>query len=413
MQNRKIIVIGAGPAGLMAGIAAAQAGARVTILEHNEKSGKKIYITGKGRCNLCNAAGVDEAILQYPRNGRFLFSAFYHLSPQDLMSRFEQWGLPLKTEQGNRVFPQSDKASDVTRTLNNVYAKSGGELLLNTGVKQLIIKEDRCEGVVLDNGQQLAADAVIIATGGASYPVTGSTGDGYRFAKQAGHTVFPAQPSLVPLVTKEAWPHELTGISLKNVRLTAYKGKKSVFSDVGEMLFTHFGVSGPLVLSASCHLADQPEGARLSIDLKPGLNLDKLDARLQRDLTAAARKQLATALEKLLPQRLLATVLQLSGLDGAKIAGQLSKQERAALCSTLKGLELTVQEARPLKEAIITRGGVNVKEVDPSTLRSKRTAGLYFAGEVLDFDGYTGGYNMQAAFATGDLAGFCAAQDEL
>lgn len=412
MHQRKIVIIGAGPAGLMAAIAAAQAGANCLLIEHNEKAGKKLYITGKGRCNLCNAAGVEEAILQYPRNGRFLFSAFRRLSPQDLMARFEQWGLDLKTEQGNRVFPQSDKASDVTRTLTRVLAGLGGELRLNTQAKELWIGQNQCRGVILDSGQAVEADAVIVATGGASYPVTGSTGDGYRFARRAGHTVFDPRPSLIPLVTQQSWPRELAGISLKNTRLTAYLGKKAVFSDVGEMLFTHFGVSGPLVLSASCHLADHPEGARLSIDLKPGLSHEKLDVRIQRDLNDGARKQLSTALEKLLPQRLLATVLELSGLDGAKPAAQISRAERASLCNTLKGLELTVTQTRPLNEAIITRGGVSVKEVNPSSMRSKIIDGLFFAGEVLDFDGYTGGYNMQAAFATGDLAGFCAAQDE-
>ncbi len=399
-----VFVVGGGPSGMLAAANAARSGHRVTLFERNEKLGKKLYITGKGRCNVTNIADRDSFFEHVLKNPRFLYSAFSHFDNKALMERIEQAGVPLKTERGGRVFPASDKSSDILRALERIVRDAGVEVRLNTRVEGLVVADGSITGIRVDGGV-LNCDAVVIATGGVSYPQTGSTGDGYDFAREAGHTVEQPVASLVPLVTEELWPRELAGVTLKNVTLTAMKNGKEIFSELGELLFTHFGVSGPLVLSLSGVIAEKPAGTRLLIDLKPALTKEQLDARLLRDLQQGARQQVKTALHALLPQRLLEMVLELSEIDSTLSVGELNKAMRLRLLETLKGLPLTVSGARGLNEAVITRGGVSVKEVNASTMESKQVKGLYFAGEVLDIDATTGGYNLQIAWSTGALAG--------
>lgn len=399
-----VFVIGGGPAGMLAAANAARNGHQVTLFERNEKLGKKLYITGKGRCNVTNVADRDAFFEHVLRNPRFLYSAFSHFDNKALMERIEQAGVPLKTERGGRVFPVSDKSSDILRACEKIVRESGVTVRLNTRVEEIFAQDGAVSGIRAD-GKTLACDAVVVATGGISYPQTGSTGDGYTFARATGHTVEEPVASLVPLVTEENWPRELAGLTLKNITLSAEKKGKTIFSELGELLFTHFGISGPLVLSLSGVIAGQPAGTRLTIDLKPALSREQLDARLIRDLQEGARQQVKTALHALLPQRLLETVLELAGIDGALPVGQLSKTMRLQLVETLKALPLTISGARGLNEAVVTRGGVSVKDVNASTMESKRVRGLYFAGEVLDLDATTGGYNLQIAWSTGALAG--------
>jgi len=399
-----VFVIGGGPAGMIAAANAAKCGHSVTLFERNEKLGKKLYITGKGRCNVTNVADRDEFFEHVLRNPRFLYSAFSHFDNKALMERIEQVGVPLKTERGGRVFPVSDKSSDILRACERIVREAGVNVRLNARVDQIRVQDGAVSGIRV-GGEFLSCDAVIIATGGISYPQTGSTGDGYSFARATGHAVEEPAASLVPLVTEESWPHELAGVTLKNVTLSAEKRGKEIYFELGELLFTHFGISGPLVLSLSGVIAGQPAGTRLKIDLKPALSLEQLDARLVRDLQDGARQQVKTALHALLPQRLLEIVLELAQIDGALPVGQLSKAMRVRLAETLKALPLTVSGARGLNEAVVTRGGVSVKDVNASTMESKRVKRLYFAGEVLDIDATTGGYNLQIAWSTGALAG--------
>lgn len=399
-----VFVIGGGPAGMIAAANAAQAGHAVTIFERNEKLGKKLYITGKGRCNVTNTAERDSFFAHVLRNPRFLYSAFSHFDNQALMERIERAGVPLKAERGGRVFPASDKSSDILRAWERIVRESGVTVRLNARVDEIVIRENAICGVKV-GGEELACDAVVVATGGVSYPQTGSTGDGYAFARAAGHMVVDPVASLVPLETVETWPRALAGLTLKNVTLSANVNGKEVFSELGELLFTHFGVSGPLVLSLSGVIAGSAKGTQLWIDLKPALSREQLDARILRDLQAGARQQIKTALHALLPARLLETVLELAQIDGAKPVGEFSKALRIRLVETLKALPLTVSAARGLNEAVITRGGVSTREVNASTMESKRVKGLYFAGEVLDLDATTGGYNLQIAWSTGALAG--------
>jgi predicted Rossmann fold flavoprotein len=399
-----VFVIGGGPAGMICAANAAKNGHTVTLFERNEKLGKKLYITGKGRCNVTNVAERDSFFEHVLRNPRFLYSAFSHFDNKDLMERIEQAGVPLKTERGGRVFPVSDKSSDILRACERIVRESGVNVRFNAHVDEALTEGGSVCGIRLGS-QTLACDAVVVATGGISYPQTGSTGDGYAFARATGHAVEEPVASLVPLVTEELWPRELAGLTLKNVTLTAEKKGKEVFSELGELLFTHFGISGPLVLSLSGVIAGQPAGTRLAIDLKPALSREQLDARLLRDLQEGARQQVKTALHALLPQRLLEIVLELAGIDGALPVGQLSKTMRLQLVEMLKALPLTVSGARGLNEAVVTRGGVSVRDVNASTMESKRVKGLYFAGEVLDIDATTGGYNLQIAWSTGALAG--------
>ena len=396
---------------MMAAIFAARAGAQVTLLERNEKLGKKVYITGKGRCNVTNDCTLDEFLRETPRNPRFLYSALSFFSPQDMMAPLEEAGCPVTVQRGRRVFPASEKASDVIRTLTRLLQQSGVEVRLNTRVKALNQAEGRVSGVTLMSGEVLAADAVVLATGGRSYPMTGSTGDGYAFAQAAGHTVTPPSPVLSAIETEDDWPKQLQGLSLRNVTLTLKRGKKTLYSELGEMLFTHLGISGPLTLTMSCHLPENLADAVVTLDLKPGLTAQQLDARVQRELEAQPRKQLANVLPTLLPGRLAELFPTICGVDGGKQCCQVTRQERETLCATLKGLPIHLRKLAPLDEAIVTRGGVAVKEIAPATMESKLLPGLYFAGEVMDVDAHTGGYNLQIAWSTGALAGQSAAQE--
>ena len=406
-----IVVIGGGAAGMMAAVFAARAGANVTLLEKNEKLGKKVYITGKGRCNLTNDCDLDGFLAQVPRNPRFLYSALNFFSPRDMMSLLEENGCPVTVQRGKRVFPSSEKASDVTKALSSLLRKLDVRVRLNSDVKSLRTESGRITGAELSDGSFLPADAIILACGGLSYPSTGSTGDGYRFAEALGHTVTPASPVLVGLETKEAWPQSLQGLSLRNVMLTLSSGKKTLYTELGEMLFTHFGVSGPLALEASCHLPDPAEGAALSIDLKPGLTREQLDARIRRDFSEAGKKQLKSVLPGLLPASLAEIFPGLCGISASLPCSQVTAAQRETLLSMLKALPLTVKAPRPLTEAVVTRGGVSVKEIEPGTMRSKLVPNLFFAGEMIDVDAHTGGFNLQIAWSTGALAGYSASQE--
>ena len=405
-----ILVVGGGAAGMMAAIAAAEAGCGVTLLERNEKLGRKIYITGKGRCNCTNDCSLDDFLREVPRNPRFLYSALTAFTPQDMMTFLESAHCPVVVQRGHRVFPATEKASDVTRALERRLRETGVEVRLNSRVRGLVIKDGRAAGVALADGEELQADAVIVATGGLSYPGTGSTGDGYGLARSANHTLIPTRPSLSALETAETWPAQLQGLSMKNVRLTLKQGKKTLYDQLGEMLFTHFGISGPLVLEMSCHLPDSLEQLDLRLDLKPGLTAEQLDARLLRDLQENQRRQLHTVLPGLLPASLARIFPELASVEGDKICGQLTRAERERILQTLKSLPLTIRRMRPVDEAIVTRGGVSVKEIDPRTMASKLLPGLYFAGEVMDVDAHTGGFNLHIAFSTGRLAGQSAAR---
>lgn len=408
-KRPEILVAGGGAAGMMAALFAARAGASVTLLERNEKLGKKIYITGKGRCNLTNDCSLEEFLRQVPRNPRFLYGALNRFGPQDMMALMEEAGCPVEVQRGQRVFPRSEKASDVIRALARLMEQAGVRVRLHSRIQSLIVQEGRAAGVVLENGERLEADAVILALGGQSYPMTGSTGDGYALAREAGHHVLPPEAVLSALETVENWPRALQGLALKNVRLTLRSGRKTLYTELGEMLFAHFGISGPLVLEMSCHLPAELAQAQVTLDLKPGLTPQQLDLRLQRDFAAQPRKQLQNVLPGLLPLRLSALFPDLAGVNGERICGQITRGEREQLGAALKALPITLRARRPLAEAIVTRGGVDVKEIQPATMESKLLPGLYFAGEMIDVDAHTGGFNLQIAFSTGALAGSSAA----
>lgn len=400
----QVVVIGGGPAGMMAAATAAQQGHQVTLLEKNEKLGKKLFITGKGRCNLTNAGGQIAFFNHVVRNRRFLYSAYSACGAEDIMALMERLRVPTKIERGDRVFPVSDKSSDVIRAMEAHLRDCGVQVRLRTAARGLIVKEGRIASVAL-GGETLHADALILATGGLSYPTTGSTGDGYIFAQALGHSLVQPLPALAPLETEERWPAELAGLTLKNVRLRATEQGKKMYEELGELLFAHFGVTGPLVLSASSFLSGHPKGAELSIDLKPGLDAEQLDRRLLRDVEQGQRLALKNTFASLLPKRLLPAVLAQAGLDGGASASEFSREDRRRLGQALKGLRLTVRTVRPIQEAIITRGGIPTNEVHPGTLQSRLVKGLYFAGELLDVDAQTGGYNLQIAWSTGALAG--------
>ena len=408
-KRPEILVAGGGAAGMMAALFAARAGASVTLLERNEKLGKKIYITGKGRCNLTNDCSLEEFLRQVPRNPRFLYGALNRFGPQDMMALMEEAGCPVEVQRGQRVFPRSEKASDVIRALARLMEQAGVRVRLHSRIQSLIVQEGRAAGVVLESGERLEADAVILALGGQSYPMTGSTGDGYALAREAGHHVLPPEAVLSARETVEDWPRALQGLALKNVRLTLRSGRKTLYTELGEMLFTHFGISGPLVLEMSCHLPAELAQAQVTLDLKPGLTPEQLDLRLQRDFAAQPRKQLQNVLPGLLPLRLSALFPDLAGVSGERICGQITRGEREQLGAALKALPITLRARRPLAEAIVTRGGVDVKEIQPATMESKLLPGLYFAGEMIDVDAHTGGFNLQIAFSTGALAGSSAA----
>ncbi len=409
-KTHDVMVVGGGAAGMMAALFCARGGAKVLLLERNEKLGKKVYITGKGRCNVTNVCPVDDFLQEVPCNPRFLHAALRFFSPQDLMELLEELHCPLKIERGNRVFPVSDKASDVTRALEHALQKAGVELHYHARVQKLICENGCVQGVLLENGQELFSSAVILATGGLSYPSTGSTGDGLLFAKDSGHALSPTRPALVPLNTVEEWPKALQGLSLKNVCLTAVQCGKMVFCQQGEMLFTHFGISGPLVLELSSHLkGNDMKAVSLALDLKPALDAEQLDARLQRELKQSGKRHVGSILQTLLPQSLALIFPELCGVSGDCQASQVTLAQRKRIVDTLKSVPITPHSFRSMSEAIITRGGVAVKDVSPSTMQSKHVCGLYFAGEMLDVDAHTGGFNLQIAFSTGALAGQSAA----
>jgi len=410
-DHGSVVVIGGGPAGMAAALFASRAGGSVTLLERNEKLGKKLYLTGKGRCNVTNTAGFEEFFQQVPRNPRFLQSSIRGFSQVDLLALLLEWGTPTVEERGGRVFPASQKASDVTRALVRAMEAAGARVRLNARVCALRCDAGTMTGVELEGGETVNARAVIVATGGASYPATGSSGDGYGFAGALGHKVHPPQPSLVPLVTRDRWPDTLQGLSLKNVRLVCRLDGKIVFNELGEMLFTHFGISGPLALELSSRApADRWACCEVWLDTKPGLDEKKLDLRLQRDFETQSRKQLRRALPALLPARFAKKIPALCGIPADKLVHQITRDERRRLCALLKAIPLPIAGPRPIAEAVITRGGVEVKEINPSTMESKRVAGLFFAGEVIDVDAHTGGFNLQIAFSTGALAGLHAAR---
>lgn len=401
-MDKTVIVAGAGAAGLMAAGTLSERGIKVVLIEKNNLNGKKLRITGKGRCNITNTADIEDFIKNVPTNGKFLYSAFYSFTNTDLIALFNSLGLDTKEERGGRVFPTSDKAKDVVTALEK-YALTENTRLVNARVTDLIVKDGKVCGVHTSKGD-IYADAVIVATGGKSYPLTGSTGDGYKLARTAGHTVTELKPSLIPIVTEEKWVRDVMGLSLKNVRLTVYNSKnKEVFADFGEMLFTHFGISGPIVLSASSHLR-RNDKYTIKIDLKPALDEAQLDKRIVRDFEKLSRKHFVNSLDELLPKALIPVIIELSGIDPHREVNSITKQERQGLVAILKGLPLTVKGFRPIEEAIITSGGVKVGEINPSTMESKLVGGLYFVGEVLDVDAYTGGFNLQIAFSTAHLA---------
>ena len=412
----KVLVVGAGPAGMMAAIKAAENGASVTLLEKTERVGKKMAITGKGRCNMTNAAPVPEIIKNIPGNGAFLNSAIRFFDNQDVVAFFEDAGVPTVTERGGRVFPASSRAADAVDAMLRRLHELRVDVRLRAEVRGLLTEDGRATGVRLSSGEEFFADAVIVATGGASYPRTGSTGDGFRMAEALGHTIEPPTPALVPLETEEEWPWELTGLSLKNVRfrLFAESGPQKIIGEAfGEMMFTHFGVTGPIVLTlsrAAAMVLRTHDFISAEIDLKPALDEETLEKRVQRDFEKYRNKQVKNAAVDLLPARLIAPVLDLAYIDEAKPVHQITRAERLRIVETLKHLPLTIVRTRPIDEAIVTAGGVSVKELNPKTMESKLVKGLYFVGEVADVDGYTGGYNLQAAFSMGAAAGTWAAQ---
>lgn len=467
---KKIIVIGGGAAGMMAAIAAARAGANVTLLEKNEKLGKKVFITGKGRCNVTNAADMDTLFANVCTNEKFLYSAFYQYDNQAVMSLLEEAGCPLKVERGDRVFPVSDHSSDVIAALQREMKRLDVEVLLHTEVKELVVentevctakklsgqdaetvmisgeaieitdsksekhgRKDKANlepkmitGVKLANGKELTADAVIICTGGVSYATTGSTGDGHRFAEDTGHKMVECKPALVPLEAAETYCKDLMGLSLRNVSVRMTSGKKELYNGFGEMLFTHFGVSGPLILSASSFYykgiaknakarknSGDAEPVKLYIDLKPALDEEQLDKRILRDFEENKNKQFKNAVGGLFPTKLIPVMIELSGIHPDKKVNEITREERRSFVTLIKNLPLTVTGTRPFAEAIITQGGVSVRDVNPSTMESKKVNGLYFAGEVLDLDAMTGGFNLQIAWSTGHLAGESAASQLL
>lgn len=407
----KVLVVGGGAAGMIAAIFSARNGQEVHLFEKNEKLGKKIYITGKGRCNLTNACDMEELLDAVVTNRKFLFSSFYGFTNEETMEFFEELGLQMKTERGNRVFPMSDHSSDVIRVLQEELKRLNVKLHLNTKVIWIGEKDGAFSWLKLEDGTTVCGDACIIATGGNSYQTTGSTGDGYRFARDLGHTVTEIRPALVPVETKEDFVKELQGLSLRNVEVSVFDGKKELYREFGEMLFTHYGVSGPLILTASSFIGKKLEQKplRLMIDLKPALSEEQLDARVLRDFEENKNRQFKNAIGKLFPSKLIPVMIELSGIDPDKKVNEISREERRRFVSIIKGVEITLTKLRDYNEAIITQGGVSVKEINPATMESKKVKGIFFAGEVLDLDAVTGGFNLQIAWSTGNAAGSCVA----
>ncbi|MGN1206543.1 MAG: NAD(P)/FAD-dependent oxidoreductase [Eubacterium sp.] len=417
MKTYDIIVVGGGAAGMMAAIAAAKEGMHVALIEKNEKLGKKIYITGKGRCNLTNACETEDFFSSVNTNAKFMYSSLYSLTNFQTIDLFQGWGLSTKVERGNRVFPVSDKSSDVIQCLWNECKRSGVDIHLNTTCEQILYDREKACAVQINNTVIWQADSIILATGGLSYPSTGSTGDGIRFAQKSGHRITPCRPALVPMNIKEPDAMEMQGLSMKNVEVTFYiqkeNGKKQqIYRDFGEMMFTHFGITGPIVLSASHEVGKRLENDIIYaiLDCKPALSVEKLDKRLVRDFEESPNTSLKNCLGKLLPKSMIPVVLKRTSLDGGVAVNQITKKERSHLVSEIKGMRFTVHSLRDWKEAIITSGGVSVKDIDPSTMESKKIKNLFFAGEMIDVDAMTGGYNLQIAWSTGYLAGKMAAE---
>lgn len=403
----KVLIVGGGAAGMMAAVFAARNGHNVTIYEKNEKLGKKLFITGKGRCNITNACDIETLFQNVVSNHKFLYSAFYGFDNYSVIEFFESLGLKTKIERGGRVFPESDHSSDVIAVLTKELKRLGVEIKYKETVQKILIQDNSIQGILVNN-REIKSDAVIIATGGCSYPVTGSTGDGYRFAKEMNHTITKLSPSLVPFHIKEDVVKQLQGLSLKNVRVTVKAGKKEVFSDFGEMLFTHFGVSGPVILSASSFLVPYFEKGKevsITIDLKPALSFEQLDNRILRDFDEFHNKQFANALNQLLPKKMIPVIVERSGIDPYKKVNIITKEERSQLVNAIKNMTLQVVGLRDYKEAIITKGGVKVNEINPATMESKLVKGVYYIGEVLDLDALTGGFNLQIAWSTAYVAG--------
>lgn len=394
-----VIIIGGGAAGCMAAVHAARFGKSVIVFEKNERTGRKLRITGKGRCNVTNNSSMEEHMKNIPVNPRFLYSSYSSFSAEDTMAFFEELGVPLKTERGNRVFPVSDKADDIADALNHEMKKLGVKVI-HKRVSGLIIEDRKCCGVTAGR-EEFRSESVLIACGGKSYPNTGSNGDGYVLAESAGHTITDIKPSLVPLVSPDKYCAEMMGLSLRNVTLKLFDREKIIYSELGEMLFTHFGVSGPLVLSASSHIRDmQPDRYMLKIDLKPGLTAEQLDMRIQRDFSENLNRDFANGIRKLLPAKLIPAAVRLSGIPAEQKVNGITREQRKKLGELIKDFPVRISAFRPVDEAIITSGGVSVREINPKTMESKLVSGLFFAGEVIDVDAYTGGFNLQIAFST-------------
>ncbi len=402
-SEKRVAVIGGGPAGMMAAATAAREGKKVILFDKNDFLGKKLLITGKGRCNVTNNADIAEFIKNVPVNGNFLYSAFYSFTNMDLIELLDTLGVPTKVERGERVFPVSDKAKDVVNAFAR-YVLDSGAKLVKVPVIKLLVNEDGTKTVVLADKRAVKCDSVIIATGGASYPLTGSTGDGYKFAAALGHSIVALKPSLVPLTVNEDYIGRLQGLSLRNISITLKRDGKKVYDDFGEMMFTHYGLTGPVILSASSHMRKNA-GYTVSIDLKPALDDATLDKRILRDFEQLKNKDFQNSLDELLPKKIIPVIVELSGIAPHKKVNEITREERKKLVHLLKNMEFTIKGFRPIKEAIVTSGGVNVKEITPGTMESKLIPGVFFAGEVIDVDAYTGGFNLQIAFSTGYLAG--------
>lgn len=408
-----VIVVGGGAAGMMAAVFAARNGQNVQLLEKNEKLGKKLFITGKGRCNITNAADIEDLFTAVTSNPKFLYSGFYSFTNQQVIDFFEELGVKTKIERGERVFPVSDHSSDVIAAFSRELKSLEVAVSLHTEVRELLCEQDKVCGVLLTNGKKMKADAVIVATGGISYPSTGSTGDGYRFAKETGHRVTELLPSLVPMEVRQWYAKELQGLSLRNIEIRITDGKKKLYEEFGEMLFTHYGVTGPVILSASSVVGKtlRKKELTLHIDLKPALSEEQLDKRILREFDANHNKQYKNSIDSLFPAKLKPVMIELSEIEPEKKVNEITKEERQRLVHLIKDFTMTLTGLRSYNEAIITKGGVSVKEIDPGTMESKKMKGLYFAGEVLDLDAMTGGYNLQIAWSTGYLAGINAGCD--
>ncbi|RBP45596.1 NAD(P)/FAD-dependent oxidoreductase [Garciella nitratireducens] len=404
-MKQRVLVIGGGAAGMMSAGIAAQRGLDVHLFEKNDKLGKKIFISGKGRCNFTNASDITTIMENIIRNPYFLYSALYRFTNNDLIEFFNKLGVRSKIERGNRVFPKSDKSNDIVQALYKFLMYNGVTIHFNQKVDRVLVKNNKVEGIQLNSGEKVKGERIIIATGGLSYPKTGSTGDGFKMAKELGHHIIKPLPSLVPIVIHEKWVKDLQGLSLKNIEMTLWEKNKKIKSEFGEMIFTHYGISGPIILSLSAHMSPPYSKYLLSLNLKPALTQDQLDLRLQKDFKKYIRKQFKNSLEDLLPKKIIPIIIKLSGIDGNKFVHQITKKEREKLVHLLQNINLSVTNLRPISTAIVTAGGIDTREINPSTMESKLIKNLFFAGEVIDIDGLTGGFNLQIAFSTGYLAG--------